>query len=248
MDGSCSGDHQPAFWAGLHWAEPSSKGITTRPLEKRATAPGDMLRVWTVAGLSIVVAALWPALASVLKGAGPDDEPRLLPIVAQGNWKESDLRLSDWEPHYSGARTTLDQTFDGRLGSVGVIATTGDRSRDGSSSTRRIRSSPAGQRWVQPHRAWAGSTGMDDRSKCLRRNSPMAPKIERYLVDQWTDRQQLRRRVLDRLRQSDGSAGRCGADVAVRHRAADRSDAVLRTSPPNVPAISRARAGRASDQ
>jgi exosortase A len=112
------------FWAGLHWREPStpSKPMKAWAVNEHPGAPRGAARLWTVAALSIAVAALWPALSSVLKGVVPEEDPRLLPVVAQGNWKETERRLSDWKPHYSGARATIEQTFErGDRGVVGVV-------------------------------------------------------------------------------------------------------------------------------
>lgn len=111
------------FWVGSYWREPESAHEVTqaRTPDRQSPAPSRLVRLWTVAALSIGVAALWPALESASQRAMPDAEPRLLPIAGEGGWKDSHLHVSDWKPSYSGARVTLEQTFEAGDRPVGVI-------------------------------------------------------------------------------------------------------------------------------
>ena len=111
------------FWAGSHWREagPTHDMAQARAPAWHSTVRPHFAKLWSVAALSIGVAALWPSLESALERGVSDREPRLLPIVGIDGWKNSQLALADWKPHYSGARAALDQTFEANGRAVGLI-------------------------------------------------------------------------------------------------------------------------------
>ncbi|MCB1671170.1 MAG: exosortase A [Gammaproteobacteria bacterium] len=96
------------FWIGSYWQQPEA--VPPPPDRSASELPVNALA--KVCGITLVCAALWPALSAAMnRGGGPIEIVTLEPPTAQPDWHYADDSDWQWQPFQSGADQELDRVY-----------------------------------------------------------------------------------------------------------------------------------------
>lgn len=109
------------FWIGSFWREDGDKANDERPKESGSmkprsrpdvSSPASLRGMVFSSGAILTIALIWPVYALQLMSkpqGGPMPDIRVDSL--SGKWQRDAGHVSDWQPHYVGASTTLAQRY-----------------------------------------------------------------------------------------------------------------------------------------